>query len=155
MELQWTTTKCLYRNSFRSEMLLTTEEFFRIRPLTWKSTVVGGRIYHTTADAIDTRLFWLDFLRLVFTPKYRWQDGITKMSEFDIDRQVLLTDSLELMLPTEAETAMYYASNPTPPVVFEFSHISQTVVLYVALSIIAMIVLASFVLRRVPFARVI
>jgi hypothetical protein len=135
-------------------MLLTEEEFSWIRPLTWKSTVVGGRIYQTTADAIDTRLFWLDFLRLVFAPKYRRQGGITAITDFDVDRQVLLTDCLELMLPTEVETAMYYANNPTPPVTFEFSRISQTVVLFVTLAIIVLIVVASSVLR-VPFARII
>lgn len=92
-------------------MRLTKEEFKRIRPIEWVVRDVGGQMYNVPINQTFTKLFWLDFMRNVFAPKFKQQNGITAIATFDLERMVMLTDDLELELPTPLETAMYYANN--------------------------------------------
>lgn len=68
-------------------------------------------MYNVPINQTFTKLFWLDFMRNVFAPKFKQQNGITAIATFDLERMVMLTDDLELELPTPLETAMYYANN--------------------------------------------
>lgn len=96
-------------------MKLTRSEFARIRPLHWQLKYVGNMVYNTPASDVETELFWLDFMRLIFAPKYKQQHGVTNIQNFDQTQPVLITDSLEILLPVQLETAMYYANNSTEP----------------------------------------
>lgn len=138
-------------------MKLTAEEFARIRPLTWQYTNVSDRVYQTTADAISTRLFWLDFLSLIFAPKFATQYGVPTLADFDVDQPVLMTDELELLLPTQAETAMYYADNLVPPFAAFSTGLSSSVVLSLALTAIAIVLALSVIVppKWVPLRRIV
>lgn len=116
-------------------MQLTLEEFNRIRPLQWRLRVYAGKAYNTPVDETQTQLFWLDFIRLVFAPKFKQQNGITKILQFDQTQPVLMTDDLNLILPTQMETAMYFANNKTLPMKFSIP-VNQIVILVVAVTII-------------------
>ncbi|KAI5630630.1 pif-6 [Venturia canescens] len=102
-------------------MKLTIEEFKRIRPLQWCLKEVDGKVYNTTINQTQTRLFWIDFMRLVFAPKYARQRGVTHIGDFEPDMPVLITNDLQLELPSVLETAMYYANNQTLPKIFSVS----------------------------------
>lgn len=115
-------------------MLLTGEEFALIRPLRWVLREYGGKVYNSPVDRTSTRLFWHDFVRHVFAPKYAAQRGVTSIGEFDTSSPVMLTDRLELKLPTALETAAYLADNLTPPrPVLVFKWIGRATVLVLAL----------------------
>lgn len=120
-------------------MKLTLEEFNRIRPLQWHLKNYANKVYNTTINQTDTQLFWLDFMRFVFAPKFKSQYGITEITAFDQTQPVLVTDDLELVLPTDIETAMYYANNKTRP--FKFSlNISKTIAMIVGILLIVVLV---------------
>ena len=93
-------------------MKLTNEEFHRIRPLEWviRSYGSGEKSYNSPVDTNETRLFWLDFFRNVFRSKFASQSGITNISDFDLTQPVLLSDDLELRLPSALETVAYFAA---------------------------------------------
>lgn len=116
-------------------MQLTLEEFIRIRPLHWHTRVYGGKTYNTPVDEIQTQLFWIDFLRLVFAPKFKSQNGVQQINNFDYTMPVLITDDRRLVLPTQMETAMYFANNQTLPMKFSIP-IKQITILVLAIVII-------------------
>lgn len=93
-------------------MKLTVEEFHRIRPLEWVIRSYGdnNKSYNSPVDMIETRLFWLDFIRNVFSPKFAAQRGITHIANFDLTQPVLLSDDLELRLPSVLESVVYFAN---------------------------------------------
>lgn len=92
-------------------MKLQKEDLNLIRKLDWSITDYGNKTYNTVSTASQTKLFWIDFLTLVFAPKFASQKGITNISTFDNTQPVLLTDDLELVVPTPLETAWYFAIN--------------------------------------------
>lgn len=117
-------------------MRLSRQEFARIRPLQWVLREYGGVAYNSPADQTSTRLFWLDFMRNVFAPKYASQRGVTSINEFDATQPVMLSDDLNLKLPTMLETAMYFANNQTLPAqTFVFDRLNRTAVLTLAVVI--------------------
>lgn len=116
-------------------MRLTRAEFNRIRPLQWNLKQYGHKVYNTPMTQTETQLFWLDFIRLVFAPKFKRQYGITRIPTFDQTQPVLLTDDLNLVLPASLETAMYYANNPTVPMSFSIN-VSQLSALVVGIVLI-------------------
>lgn len=109
-------------------MILKKEEFKQIRPLEWTVREYGGVMYNTLADETDTRLFWYDFMRLVFAPKFSRQWGVTQVPSFDQTQPVLMDDNLGLRLPTELETAAYYADNTTLPMLFTLPFTQATII---------------------------
>ena len=120
-------------------MLLSVDEFARIRPeLQWGLKEVAGRMYNTPQTQLDTQLFWLDFLRNVFAPRFAKQWGVVQLPNFDIDQPVFISDSLNLLLPTQLEMAVYYADNKDSPAVRFRANISQTSVLSIAVLILAL-----------------
>lgn len=136
-------------------MKLTNEEFKRIRQLQWGLNEIGGKMYNTPSDSSQTQLFWLDFMKLVFAPKFKKQFGITHIDHFDVTQPVLMEDNLNLKLPTQLETAMYYANNTTLPMKFSIG-ISQTITFIVALVVlVALIVLNYMYDDKVRFKNII
>lgn len=122
-------------------MFLTREEFERIRPLQWSLKNYGNKVYHTIIGRSEVQLFWLDFMRLIFAPKYRNQYGVLNIEHFDQTQPVLLSDDLELILPNDIDLAMYYANNTTLPMHFSV-HMPQMVVFI--MSLILFVVLIAF-----------
>lgn len=117
-------------------MRLTNQEFALIRPLQWVLCEYGNVVYNTPVDQTSTRLFWIDFMRYVFAPKYGTQCGITSINDFDTTQPVLLSEDMNLKLPTILETAMYFSNNQRfPPQLFVLKGINRTVVL---ISVIAL-----------------
>lgn len=124
-------------------MYLTAEEFAKIRPIEWVAKDIGGRLVNTPTNQTFTQLFWMDFVRYVFAPKFKRQSGVTSIASFDPTSPVLLSDELELQLPTPMETAMYYTDNAIgAPMKFAFPF-SQLTALLVALLVLFAILLAS------------
>lgn len=104
---------------------------------------------NTPANQTFTRLFWLDFLRYVFAPKFKRQFGITKIAAFDASSPVIMSDSLDLQLPTPLETAIYYAENAdSPPIEFSIN-VTQTIPMIVAIVLLLGIVLAAIFIRPI------
>lgn len=106
-------------------MRLALDEFKRIRPLLWSVRQIGDNVYNTVIGETATRLFWLDFVRLVFAPKFRAQRAIARVDNFDVTQPVLLTDDLRLIVPRDIETVAYYADNAGlgPPKTFVVSRV--------------------------------
>lgn len=92
-------------------MFLTKTQFESIRQVSWKLQDFGDKTYYTTVSETDTYLFWFDFMRLVFAPKFKNQQGVSYIPNFDTSQPVLLTPDFELKLPTLIESAIYYAEN--------------------------------------------
>lgn len=136
-------------------MKLTLEEFRRIRPVQWCLRDFGKHVYNTTINQTETKLFWLDFLSLVFAPKFKSQYGVPVISEFDITQPVLLSDDLELKLPTQMETAMYFANNTTTPIKFSVNISQLTVTIIAIIIIIVLIISEHFVSKRFKFEKII
>lgn len=120
-------------------MFLTREEFNRIRPLQWSIRNYGEKIYNTIVGRSETQLFWLDFMRLIFAPKYQKQNGIMTIDNFDQTQPVLISDNLELILPNDIDLAIYYADNTTLPMKFI---VNLPQLLIIALAILSFIILA-------------
>ena len=99
---------------------------------------------NTPINQTFTQLFWLDFMRNVFAEKFKNQTGIQSIANFDITTPVLLSDDLELRLPTLLETVAYYANNKTPPVTFEIP-ISQTIVYILSMLFFAIVTIVALV----------
>lgn len=126
-------------------MRLTGQEFARIRPLQWVLREYGGVAYNSLADQTSTRLFWLDFMRNVFAPKYAAQRGVTSINEFDTTQPVMLSDDMNLKLPTMLETAMYFANNQTLPAqTFVFERLNRTAVLTLAVVVFVALALLHY-----------
>jgi hypothetical protein len=92
-------------------MYLSIDDFNKIRPLQWTIRNYNDISYHTVATETDTQLFWADFLRTIFAPRYAQQNAILYIDKFDQTQPVLLTDSMDLLLPNDIEVAMYYSIN--------------------------------------------
>lgn len=118
-------------------MKLQKEDLNLIRKLDWSITDYGNRTYNTVSTPSQTKLFWIDFLTLVFAPKFASQKGVTNISTFDTTQPVLLTDDLELVVPTPLDTAWYFAINQhDPPKTFVLNGIN-----YISTFIITTIIL--------------
>lgn len=132
-------------------MRMTSEEFARIRPLQWVLRDYGGVAYNSPVDRTSTRLFWLDFIRCVFAPKYKAQRGVTSIhTAFDTSQPVMLSDGLDLKLPTMMETAAYFADNQTlPSPVFVLNRVTRvgalavTVVLFLLMALVRQVLLST------------
>lgn len=136
-------------------MRLTPEEFNRIRPVQWSLKNYGYKVFNTTINQTETKLFWLDFMRLVFAPKFKKQNGITEISIFDLTQPVLITDDLDLLLPTNLETAMYYANNTTLPMKF-MVNISKTFILILSIVMIFILIALNIIYgERLNFKNII
>lgn len=130
-------------------MRLSKAEFAKIRPIEWVVRDFGGRMMNTPANQTFTRLFWLDFLRYVFAPKFKRQLGVTKIASFDASSPVIMSDSLDLQLPTPLETAIYYAENADKPPI-EFSvNVTQTIPMIIAIVLLLGIVLVAIFLKPI------
>jgi len=137
-------------------MKLSEHEFNLIRPLQWTLVNHGAKVYNTTANPTQTRLFWFDFMRLIFAPKFKKQYGITRVDNFDSTQPVLLTDDLELRLPTQIETICYFANNmDTLPMKFS-THITKSMTLIIAIILIILIIGCDIVFgQRLPLKHII
>lgn len=116
-------------------MKLKPEEFALIRPLEWRLINIGTKTYNTPKSDIARQLFWLDFLRKVFVPKFKAQQTVTVLGDFDLTEPVLMSDDLELLLPPLLETVVYYATNKTLPFMFKLE-VSMFTVLIVGIVLI-------------------
>jgi len=132
-------------------MKLTEIEFQKIRPLKWKLKRVAGIVYHTLENSIDTSLFWYDFLRLVFAPKFASQEGVQKITNFDTKQPVLLSQSMNLLLPNDMEKAMYYANNKSSlPFRFEIPFNQLTIIIITTLLFILLMAIRYFYGNKLP-----
>lgn len=135
-----------YRRKIFIKMFLTKSEFDKIRPLQWCLKDFGGKLYNTTLSKTETELFWIDFMRHVFAPKFKQQFGVQSIPNFDQTQPVILTNDLELKLPDLLETAMYYGNNQTLP--FSFSiDISHTFVFVVAMIIMFLLLIVAYLVK--------
>jgi hypothetical protein len=100
--------RCSNNRSRSSEfisMILTREEFKLIRPISWTMKIINDIKYNTPIDSLNASIFWYDFMKYVFAPRFHSQTGVSKLQDFDIMEQpVLLTDDLDLKLPEQMET---------------------------------------------------
>lgn len=95
-------------------MKLSVDEFQKIRTIQWSNRIMDdGTMYYTPVDEISTNLFNLDLLRLIIAPKFKTQQAITNIPNFDPKQPVILLPNLELKVSPEVETAMYFANRST------------------------------------------
>jgi hypothetical protein len=120
-------------------MQLTKEEFEKIRSFEWTHRSFNSKIYNTLINETQTRLFWLDFYRLIFAPKYAKQTAITSINDVDLSRPVLLDDNLDLIVSPEIESVAYFVDNQMSPPVKFTTGINQMSVLIVALILLVLI----------------
>lgn len=99
-------------------MLLTKSQFGSIRTINWKLQSFADKTYYTAVNEIDTYLFWFDFMRNVFAPKFKSQQSVAFIAAFDMTQPVLLSPDFELKLPSLIESAIYYAENQKPSLPF-------------------------------------
>lgn len=123
-------------------MRMTVEEFHRIRPLQWTIREFGNAAYNTTVDETETRLFWLDFIRNVWAPKFAAQRAVTSVSNFDVTQPVLLTNDLNLKLPAVLETVAYHADNSEKPKTFALPFSQLTVFIVGILAMISLLIVS-------------
>lgn len=126
-------------------MFLTNDEFKRIRTLQWHTREFGGRLYNTITNETETALFWYDFIRYVFAPRFNSQWGVTNIANFDQTQPVLMTDSLELKLPDLLELTVYYSENKRSPFRFVLRGVKQTYALVVGILVtLTLLIVALF-----------
>lgn len=95
-------------------MKLSVDEFKKIRTIQWSNRIMDdGTMYYTPIDEISTNLFNLDLLRLIIAPKFKTQQAVTNIPNFDPKQPVILLPNLELKVSPEVETAMYFANRST------------------------------------------
>lgn len=137
-------------------MKLTVEEFNTLRPIQWTSRVsLDNRIYYTAVNATYTRLFNLDLLRKIIAPKFASQMAIVRLNNYNIDRPIMLRPDLELELPDDVETAMYFAKaveNRDDLTKNYNSKVTMQTVNIVAAVLFAIIALISILVRATPSA---
>lgn len=122
-------------------MLLTIEEFNRIRPLRWSVKSFLNDRFNTT----DTpQLFWIDFIRKIFQPYYINQQTITNITNFDLNQIVLIDDNLNLKLPVELETAIYAARNQFLIKPFFSVGINKFIILLVIIVLMVIILIVDY-----------
>ncbi|AQN78601.1 ACH96202.1 Ac68-like protein [Kallithea virus] len=135
-------------------MKLSQTEFKLIRPLEWSLINHGEKVYNTTLDETQTRLFWLDFMRLIFAPRFKKQYGVTRIENFDDTQPVLLTDDLELLLPTQIETVCYFADNmDSPPMRFALPFNSITIIIITFILFACVLFVDVFFGNKIKFIR--
>lgn len=99
-------------------MKLTQSEFQSIRPLVWTKQKFGTELYFTPTTIEDTKLFWHDFILNVFVKKFKSQNTITTMYNFDQTFPVRISENYDLVLPAIMEKIIYYADNQKMPLNF-------------------------------------
>lgn len=119
-------------------MFLTRRDIEAIRPLEWELREFDGSLYYTLTSESQTRLFWYDFMRYVFAPRFAKQLAFPRILNFDQTQPVLINDKLELRLPPDLETVVYFAENRHPPVQFRIP-VTQNTVLVTALVAVAVV----------------
>lgn len=92
---------------------------------------IADKTYYTAVNETDTYLFWFDFMRLIFAPKFKNQQGISYIANFDTSQPVLMTTDFELKLPTLIESAIYYADNQKVDAPFSLN-VSKNIVFVIA-----------------------
>lgn len=112
-------------------MFLTKKQFESIRQINWKLQDIADKTYYTAVNETDTYLFWFDFMRLIFAPKFEKQQGINYIANFDTSQPVLLSTDFELKLPTLIESAIYYADNQQVDAPFSIN-VSKNIVFIIA-----------------------
>jgi len=129
-------------------MYLTREEFDKIRPLQWTTRQYQDVLYNTPSTETDTALFWYDFMRYVFAPKFKRQWAITNLQRFDQTQPVLLTNDLRLKLPNSLETIVYFADyRPEFPVTWSLP-IKQFPVMLISCALIILLLLVSVIVPK-------
>lgn len=132
-------------------MHLSREEFKRIRPLHWSLRTINNRAWYTLSSTVETQLFWLDFIRLVFAPRFAQQETVQEIGDFDQRQPVLLSENLELVLPADMESATFYESNRgSSPIFCKLSNCGMNLWLIVAIVVMLMIIFLSMVWRNEP-----
>lgn len=132
-------------------MHLSREEFEQIRPLHWSLRTINNRAWYTLTSPVETELFWLDFVRLVFAPRFAKQDTVQEISEIDQRQPVLLSENLELVLPADMESAAFYESNRgSSPIFCKLTSCGMNIWLIVAIVVMFMIIFLSMVRRNEP-----
>lgn len=122
-------------------MKLTRVDLQQIRELRWiiKDAVGDGKPYYTLADETSTRLFWIDFLRYIFAPRFKSQMGITRINTFEITTPVILGLDLHLLLPTMMESVVHFAENSTDRT-FTFHRVKALPSLIIGISFLTFII---------------
>lgn len=128
-------------------MFLSIDEFKSIRPFQWRIQNYGKKNYNTLTNEVDLQLWWIDFIRLIFVPNFKKQNAITSIPKFDLKQPVLLTDDLELILPNNIETIMYYAKNKTLPIKFSLN-ITQDVIVFIGVGLLIFIIIIELFLSK-------
>lgn len=133
-------------------MILTKEEFKLLRPFNWTYRTYNSKIYNTIIGETQTRLFWLDFYRLIFAPKYAKQSGITSINDVDLTKPVLLSNELELIVSPELDAVAYFVDNAdSPPIKFS-TGLTQMPVLIVACVLLFILLIVTLIFSsRTPF----
>lgn len=128
-------------------MLLSEKEFKLIRKINWKLQTIGDKTYYTAVSEIDTYLFWFDFIRFVFAPKFKNQQGVSYIANFDITQPVLLSQDYNLKLPVLIESAIYYAENQMlkPPLSL---NVSKKIIFMIAEIILVLCLVWNFIITR-------
>lgn len=124
-------------------MKLSLAEFKKIRTLHWRMQAIGDKVYYTVSTQIETQLFWYDFIRYIFVPRFKKQNMINTISNFDQSQSVYITSDLELQLADPVMNLIfYYEENRTLPFKFFFP-ISQFIVLVIGITIIIITMLTN------------
>lgn len=85
-------------------MKLSAAEFELIRPVQWSLIPYANKSYYSVNNELDRRLFWNDFMKFVFAPKFAKQNIINVINEFDNTQSVLFDpDTGEIKLPPSLE----------------------------------------------------
>lgn len=134
-------------------MKLTTDEFHRIRPLQWTTRVYGNKSYNTLVDSTETQLFWLDFMAHVFAPRFKSQSAISKITNFNTESPVMITDDLTLTLPADLASVIYYSDRErVREFVFRNIGIATVSVVSVILLLILLVVHALTTHRKIKLS---
>lgn len=136
-------------------MQMTKEEFDKIRPLQWNLINYGSKVYNTVTDATSTRLFWLDFFRYIFAPNFAKQQGITRLTNFDLEQPVLITNDLKLEIPSDVATILYFAKNDTLPMKFSVNVTRRFAMIVTIILMVIIVVFATVFENKLGFEEII
>lgn len=125
---------------------MTAEEFKMIRSLKWAPIDINGEMFATILDQTEVHLFWLDFMKYVFAPKFQKQQAITTINNFNLTQPVYINEKLKLLLPNDLESVFYYANNQTLP--FKFSiNVSQGLIFIISIIILLLFMCYDIILK--------
>lgn len=136
-------------------MILTKDEFSKIRTLQWTKREYGNVMYNTPTTTEQIQLFWHDFVYYIFADKFKNQNALNVISSFDNTQPVMLTDDLELKLPEDLETVIYYYyESKTPPYIFNtrismYSCLVISVLIIIVLNVIHILVKPNSILYNI------